>query len=147
MTPPSSPSSPLLALFDIRMDPACIFGTLDCCFLCIKEKWLKKMSLKNNCYLSVYGVFRSEFNIASLTSLLTAETVPVLCVSVVECCNGVTLRKTAVTLYSFTFARQVNTYVFLNIYVLNTKRSPHVLSSVNCSRIKDFEPCKTCMQT
>lgn len=40
------PLLPILALFDIRTDPACIFGTLDCCFLCIKEKWLKKMSLK-----------------------------------------------------------------------------------------------------
>lgn len=32
------------------------------------------MSLKNNCYLSVYGVFRSEFKISNLTSMLTAET-------------------------------------------------------------------------
>lgn len=65
MTPSPSPfTSPL---FDIRTDPACIFGTLDCCFLCIKEKWLKKMSLKkNNCYLSVHGVFKSEFNIAKI---------------------------------------------------------------------------------
>lgn len=32
------------------------------------------MSLKNNCYLSVYGVFRSDFKISNLTSMLTAET-------------------------------------------------------------------------
>ena len=43
-------------------------------FFVYKRKTVKKMSLKNNCYLSVYGVFRSEFNIASLTSLLSAGT-------------------------------------------------------------------------
>lgn len=31
------------------------------------------MSLKNNCYLTVYGAFRSEFDQTNLTSLLTAE--------------------------------------------------------------------------
>lgn len=44
---------------------------------------------KNNCYLSVYGVFRSEFNRANLTSLLTAETSP-FCVS---CINAKKRRK------------------------------------------------------
>lgn len=59
---------------------------------------VKKMSLKNNCYLSVYGVFRSEFNIANLTSLLTAETSSSpFCVDC-SCCNSVILRKRAVTM-------------------------------------------------
>lgn len=44
------------------------------------------MSLENNCYLSVYGVFRSEFNIEH--HCLQLKQVPAFVVSVVGCCNA-----------------------------------------------------------